>query len=324
MNLHSNSKLFQEAILATAQSLGLREIYVEKDYWVTVALYEIFHSDVADQAIFKGGTALSKCFKLIERFSEDIDVVALRNAGETDNQMKRKIQRIGEVVSNAMPEIEIDGLTRKRGNIRKTVHSYHKNYSGSFGQVREHVVLEATWLGNHEPFSKMPISSYITELMERAGQQSLISQYKMAPFEIQVLGKERTFCEKVLSLVRFSKSATPIIDLRNKVRHIYDIHQMLKDGTIATFFQAPDFDVLLQKVGRDDVLSFKNNNQWLSEHPSTAMIFELAPSTWVQLRSEYNGNFRDMVTGAFPAEEEVVYTLQKIARRLQDVEWMVA
>lgn len=58
-----------EAILAAAQHFDIREIYIEKDYWVTVALYEIFHSEIAKEAVFKGGTALSKCHKLIDRFS---------------------------------------------------------------------------------------------------------------------------------------------------------------------------------------------------------------------------------------------------------------
>ncbi len=73
MNLHSNKGLLEDAILATAEFLSMRDIYVEKDYWVTVALYEIFHSEIADQSVFKGGTSLSKCHKLIERFSEDIE-----------------------------------------------------------------------------------------------------------------------------------------------------------------------------------------------------------------------------------------------------------
>ena len=98
MNLHNNRELLQEAIQATAQLLDIREIYVEKDYWVTVALYEIFHSDIAGQTVFKGGTALSKCYKLIERFSEDIDMVVLRNEGENDNQLKKKIRAISKVV----------------------------------------------------------------------------------------------------------------------------------------------------------------------------------------------------------------------------------
>tara|TARA_R110002111_G_scaffold130761_1_gene195672 strand:- start:195 stop:455 length:261 start_codon:yes stop_codon:yes gene_type:complete len=82
MNLHTNKELLQDAILATAEYLDMRAIYVEKDYWVTVALYKIFHSEIADQSVFKGGTALSKCHKLIERFLEDIDMVVLRNKGE--------------------------------------------------------------------------------------------------------------------------------------------------------------------------------------------------------------------------------------------------
>ncbi len=73
MNLHSKKELLQDAILATADYMDMRDIYIEKDYWVTIALYEIFHSEMASQAVFKGGTALSKCHKLIERFSEDID-----------------------------------------------------------------------------------------------------------------------------------------------------------------------------------------------------------------------------------------------------------
>jgi predicted nucleotidyltransferase component of viral defense system len=70
MNLHKNNQLFQDAVIATAQRYNIAEIYIEKDYWITVALYTIFHSAVADEAVFKGGTALSKCHKLIERFSD--------------------------------------------------------------------------------------------------------------------------------------------------------------------------------------------------------------------------------------------------------------
>ena len=126
MNLHNNRELLQEAIQATAQLFDIREIYIEKDYWVTVALYEIFHSDIAGQAVFKGGTALSKCYKLIKRFSEDIDIVVLRNESENDNQLKKKIRAISKAVEEVMPEIEVEGLTNKKGNIRKTVHQYDK------------------------------------------------------------------------------------------------------------------------------------------------------------------------------------------------------
>jgi predicted nucleotidyltransferase component of viral defense system len=68
MKLHENKALFQDAVLATAQFKGLRDIYIEKDYWVTLALHTIFASEIGSQAVFKGGTALSKCFNIKTSF----------------------------------------------------------------------------------------------------------------------------------------------------------------------------------------------------------------------------------------------------------------
>ena len=61
MNLHENKELFRDAIIATSQLKGIAEIYVEKDYWVTLSLYAIFINEIGNSCIFKGGTALSKC-----------------------------------------------------------------------------------------------------------------------------------------------------------------------------------------------------------------------------------------------------------------------
>ncbi|WP_026810524.1 nucleotidyl transferase AbiEii/AbiGii toxin family protein [Arenibacter latericius] len=323
MNLHRNKELLQDAILATAEYLDMRDIYVEKDYWVTVALYEIFHSDIADQSVFKGGTALSKCHKLIERFSEDIDMVVLQNKGENDTQLKKKIRAISKVVGKVIPEVNVEGLTNKKGNIRKTAHQYDKLFEGDFGPVREHVVVEATWLGNFEPYSKIQVSSYVYEMMKSKGQDALIEQYSMAPFPVQVLSNLRTFCEKIMSLVRFSRTQDPITDLRNKIRHVYDIHQMLKDEEVRKFFSDNDFGEMLIKVGKDDIIGYKNNNDWIPEHPSTAIIFDQPEKTWEQLSTAYNNDFKDLVTGDFPAETKLIETLNRVANRLKNVEWNI-
>ncbi len=69
MNLHENPSLFKEAVRFTAEQMGILDIYVEKDYWVTKALSLIFSATIGTEVVFKGGTALSKCYGLIERFS---------------------------------------------------------------------------------------------------------------------------------------------------------------------------------------------------------------------------------------------------------------
>ena len=65
MKLHQNKELFKDAVIATAQQMGIREIYVEKDYWVTYALFNIFRNEIGKETVFKGGTSLLKCFGMI-------------------------------------------------------------------------------------------------------------------------------------------------------------------------------------------------------------------------------------------------------------------
>lgn len=57
-----------------ANKVGLLPQVVEKDFWVTAILQTVFALPIANHLVFKGGTSLSKGWKLIERFSEDIDL----------------------------------------------------------------------------------------------------------------------------------------------------------------------------------------------------------------------------------------------------------
>ncbi|MEO0333757.1 MAG: nucleotidyl transferase AbiEii/AbiGii toxin family protein, partial [Bacteroidota bacterium] len=257
MKLHENTKLFSDAVRATSQRMGILDIYIEKDYWVTKALHAIFSSDIGPEVVFKGGTALSKCYKLIERFSEDIDLVTLRKEGESGNQLKNKLRAITRVVDKVMPEVEVEGVTNKMGMIRKTAHEYPKIFSGQYGQVRDQIILESSWLGNYEPYQTHSVSTYIHDMMLDAKQEALIEEYSMAPFLVQVLDVKRTFCEKIMSLVRFSHTKQPITDLKMKIRHLYDLHQLLNDNKISDFVNSDSFDDMLQRVGNDDVEGYR-------------------------------------------------------------------
>ncbi len=323
MRLHQNKTFFKDAVIAASQSFGIPEIYVEKDYWVTLALNEIFHSDIANQVVFKGGTCLSKCHQLIQRFSEDIDLVVFRNKGENDNQLKKKIRRITKIVDNVIPEITVEGITNKKGNIRKTVHRFDRLFDGSFGQAREQVILEATWLGNYEPFTIENVGSYIQDIMQMAGQKALIKKYNLQSFKVQALSVERTFCEKILSLVRFSRVEDPLGALSYKIRHIYDLDQILNNGSINTFFKTEDFSEMLKKVGKDDFISYKNNNAWLKEHPCSAIIFETPEMVWNNIRNIYRTIFKDLVIGELPDESHLIETLQRIQNRMQTIDWRI-
>jgi len=154
-------------------------------------------------------------------------------------------------------------------------------------------------------------------------QQVLIDEYKMNPFEVLALNPKRTLCEKIMSLVRFSQTQKPITDLSNKVRHIYDIHLMLKDDIINSFFQSEEFNAMLLRVGNDDKLSFKNNNIWLANHPKTAIIFSDTTTVWGKIKTAYLDSFSDLVFGELPDEKEIERTLMTVSDRLKKTDWTI-
>jgi hypothetical protein len=221
------------------------------------------------------------------------------------------------------PEIEVDGITHKMGMIRKTAHSYEKSFNGNFRQVRDNIIVESTWIGNFEPYTTGTVSSYIYEMMLKANQQNIINQYGMNPFDVLILRTERTLCEKLMSIVRFSQTEQPIIDLNNKIRHIYDIHMILKDAELNSFFNSTEFDVMLLKVANDDVQSFKNNNEWLSNHPSTTILFSDTENIWNKIKDTYETSFKELVFGDFPSENEILNTLKIVTERSRTIEWYI-
>jgi hypothetical protein len=323
MKLHENKTLFRQAVQFTADKMEIPAVYVEKDYWVTFALYTIFNNEIGKDTVFKGGTALSKCYSLIERFSEDIDLVVLRHKGESNNQLSNKIKKICKIVSEVLPEMEIPEITQKMGMNRKTAHTYAKEFQGTYGQVRDVVVVEATWLGYFEPYVTKTISSFVGSMMLNNGQHDIAEVNGLLPFELLVLEPTRTICEKIMSLVRFSYGENPMGDLKKKIRHTYDLHQLLQQKEFSDFFDSSAFSAMLLKVANDDVVSYKNSNEWLINHPNEALIFKDLEDTWKELKTIYSSDFKNLVYGTLPSDDDVLVTMKRIKERLTSITWNI-
>ncbi len=325
MKLHENKILFRQAVQFTADQMKIPAIYVEKDYWVTYALFTIFNhaSSVSKDTVFKGGTALSKCYNMIERFSEDIDLVVLTREGETDSKLKSKLKAVSTVVDTALPELTIEGITHKMGMNRKTAHSYNQEFKGDYGQVSDVIILESTWLGYYEPYTTRSIVSFVGQMMLENKQSDIAKENGVLPFELLALEPIRTICEKIMSLVRFSYGENPMDDLKKKIRHTYDLHQLLKQNEFLGFFHSKAFDEMLLKVANDDIASFRNNNKWLNHHPNEALIFKDLETVWNELKSTYSGDFKNLVYGELPKEEAILETLIMIQERLKSISWTI-
>jgi hypothetical protein len=178
-------------------------------------------------------------------------------------------------------------------------------------------------LGHHEPYTTKSIVSFVGQMMLDTNQNAIAKANDLLPFDLLVLEPQRTICEKIMSLVRFSYSEIPIDDLKKKIRHTYDLHQLLKQEEFSAFFYSPTFDEMLLKVANDDAVSFKNNNKWLIHHPSEALIFKDLDNVWNELKASYTDSFKNMVYGVLPKEEDVLETFKRIKQRLKEISWAV-
>jgi len=117
MNLHQTND-FKDAISAASVHFKIRESYIEKDYWVTYVLKNLSGSEFIDSVVFKGGTSLSKVYKCIERFSEDIDLAIIGEWNLGDSKRKTLLKSIEQAVSVGLTPIQDHPLTEKKGRNR--------------------------------------------------------------------------------------------------------------------------------------------------------------------------------------------------------------
>src|SRR5699024_4344147 len=100
MKLHLDKEVFIEIIEAASDHMSIPMEFIEKDYYVSLLLWRI--ADKFPNIIFKGGTSLSKCHKLIKRFSEDIDITV--NSSIVNNRVRMNLK---DSIVNAINKSEL-------------------------------------------------------------------------------------------------------------------------------------------------------------------------------------------------------------------------
>ncbi|MEX1383408.1 nucleotidyl transferase AbiEii/AbiGii toxin family protein, partial [Lutibacter sp.] len=124
MNLHTNKEAFNNAILVTSDNTNIAPDFIEKDYWISLVLKRLSESKYVDSVVFKGGTSLSKGHKLINRFSEDVDVAVILTPGTSGNKIKTLIRTVEKEIATDLTEKEVNGVTSKGSRFRKAVYEF--------------------------------------------------------------------------------------------------------------------------------------------------------------------------------------------------------
>jgi predicted nucleotidyltransferase component of viral defense system len=317
MTLHQRPE-FGEILLATAQSLGLPEAFVEKDYWVSYVLRALADSPYREQLVFKGGTALSKAYGLVERFSEDVDLAIAGTEGWTGGHVKKLMDAGARHITQGLTAVVEAGVTVRGSHFRKTLHQFPATAAALPGsQVRPGtVLLEINAFARPHPSQWRPVQSYAGQFLTQRGELQLVEQHGLASFEVLVLALERTLVEKVLALVRAGYAPDPLGELQAKIRHAYDLHQLLQQPALQEFLASPAFEMLLAEVRADDARNQEFQGEWATHPLARARLFADAGRTWQELVPTYQGAFRQLVYGNLPPAAAVQQSLTGIAVRL--------
>lgn len=299
MKLDQQQELLADAVRATSEHYHIVPIYIEKDYWISKILQQLSRSCYAENIVFKGGTSLSKGYGLINRFSEDVDVAVL--TGElSGNQIKALISKVCKAMTQGLQEQDVPELTSKGSRYRKALFNYPSSVNDPmYSFVANRVIVEINSFANPYPYEKRQIKSFITSYMEEKGMQSLIEEYDLHPFDLNVLDKRRTLCEKVVSLLRFSFTDNPVEGLSSKIRHFYDIYFLLNDAECMEYIKG-DFIKDAKELIEHDKETFDVPEKWKDSLISKAPLLNSFDELWKELSGLYETELKALAYSQIP------------------------
>jgi len=239
----SDSPDFDDVVRAAAAHHEILPALVLKDYWVTRVLRAIATDPGQEgRAVFKGGTSLSKGWRLIDRFSEDIDVLLTGPkwgpTPDTKGERERQFRALRACIENATP-LRLPAqksLSREEWDFHYFRGDKHCNLryplpgrrASASGPTTDWVLVESGYRGGPQPHASTVLNSLIAEFLDtQAAAKGRFEEYQadLAPFAMELLKPERTFAEKLLAL---HADMVEGVDgaRRVRTRHYYDVAQL--------------------------------------------------------------------------------------------------
>lgn len=258
--LHDNKEIFEQAVLKTAEFLNIEPAIIEKDYYVTLFLREL--SEKRDDIVFKGGTSLSKCYGIIKRFSEDIDLNVKGENKPTEGERRALKRDIESVIDKLSFRLANDSEIFSRRDFNKYLIEYPVTLGASY--LKSQIIVETAVFFRAYPNEKRQVTNYIYDYLKENNSLEYADKWDLTPFDITVQSAERTLIDKIYAIGDYYLSGNTL----QHSRHIYDIYKlesMVKfDGNLRKLAD----DVRAERVKHKTCLSAQSEvdmNKLLSE-----------------------------------------------------------
>ena len=302
---------------------------IEKDWWVTMCLTALFRCRCADYINFKGGTSLSKCWHLIDRMSEDIDIAVDRKFFGLDGEITRRkditvirqalcsyvLEDLSSEISDKLSGL---GLVGFNVNTPLTVDSstdpqiieveFDSVLPSPIEYLRPKVLIEIGARSMTEPCERIPIRSILAEHYPEA-------PFADAPVTVNVATPGRTFLEKIFLI--HEEMQKPSVRIDRMSRHLYDI-AMMKDKPFAKEALA-DTELYKSIVHHRETLTHVSGIDYSHHAPQYIKIVPTG-ETEQAWRNDYESMLRTMIYGEQISFDEIMKRLVELQEKVNEIE----
>ena len=229
-----------EVIHRTYAATGLSPQIIEKDWWITAVLRALFTLPYAKNLSFKGGTSLSKCYNLIERFSEDIDIAVNREKPDltkSNTSIRNELRRatcsfVRETLQfDLSKQLENNNLSPNDFTVKvnitpitttdpEIIEVEYNSLVTEENYIKRKVIIEVSGRSMREPLQPVSLQSMIDEQFPN-------EEFTEQPFEVQAVVPQRTFIEKVCLLHEEFAKPQDLMRTERMSRHLYDLVQIM-------------------------------------------------------------------------------------------------
>ncbi len=322
--------------VSTELNIRQREV-IEKDWWVTAVLRAMFSLPYANHLSFKGGTSLSKCWHLIDRFSEDIDIAIDReylgfSGTLTKTQISDKLRRsacsfVRETMQHDLAEqLYQNGISKEKFKVNVDItpisttdpEVININYDSvlsvsidgidSNQYVLPKVKVEVSGRSMSEPVSVIAIDSMIDHVYPK-------TPFAEPKFMVRAVLPERTFLEKVFLLHEEFAKPRDLIRVERMSRHMYDIGQMLSTPIAGRAIN--DTELYRQVVEHRRTFIGLRGFDYDTLYPATLNIVPPA-SVIEQWKSDYENMRLHMIYGESISFDELINNLRELNENIRN------
>ena len=312
----------KDIIAQTSTKANLPEAAVEKDLWVMLVLNAIFNSEYAPHLVFKGGTSLSKAWKVIDRFSEDIDLAIDRAFFGFDGALKRsKVKKLrkasckfaNETFTQVL-ESELSSLGAKNFSISTldfedsdtdpiAIEIKFQSVTEKIDYLKPRILVELSSRSLREPYEMRKLQSHITEEFPN-------DNFADVPREFPCVTPVRTMIEKMFLLhEEFQKSGDKRMRSDRMTRHLFDLDKLSQTEYCAEALQ--DKKLYQTIIEHREMLT---NISWVdySLHKHGTLNFIPPDSAMDEWENDFNSMKESMFRGETGSFEELIVRLKEL------------